>query len=75
MRSSAMCVITDSVQTPMGGGGGGGAGSWCQVNIGIPKYTHPGCLFSHKNRHPDAYIYMNIGIRVSTFTVNMGIPL
>ena len=47
----------------------------CQVNIGIPKYRHPGWLFSRKNRHPDAYIYVNIGIQVLIFTVNMGIPL
>ena len=44
----------------------------CQVNIGIPKYTHPGCKFSRENRHPNA---VNISIRVSIFTVNMGIPL
>ena len=47
----------------------------CQVNIGIPKYRHPRCLYSRKNRHPDAYIYVNVGIRVPIFTVNMGIPL
>ena len=47
----------------------------CQVNIGIPKYRHPRCLYSRKNRHPDAYIYVNVGIRVPIFTVNMGILL
>ena len=52
-----------------------GRRSRCQVNIGIPKYTHPGGLFSRKNGHPDADIYVNIGIQVPIFTVNMGIPL
>ena len=47
----------------------------CQVNIGIPKNTHPGCLYSRKYRHPDAYIHVNTGTRVPIFTVNMGIPL
>ena len=47
----------------------------CQVNIGTPKYTHLGCVFSRTNRHPDAYIYVNLGIWVYIFTVNMGIPL
>ena len=42
-----------------------------KVNIGIPKYRHPGWLYSRKNRHPDAYIYVSIGIRVPIFTVNM----
>ena len=44
----------------------------CQVNIGIPKNTHPGCLFSRKNGHPDAYIYVTIGIRpVSTMSIGV----
>ena len=53
----------------------------CQVKIGTPKNRHPGCLISRKNRHPDAYIYVNIGTgrkyrhRMPIFTVNMGIPL
>ena len=47
----------------------------CQVNIGIPENGHPGCLFSRKYRHPDAYIYVNMGTGVPIFTVNMGIPL
>ena len=46
-----------------------------QVNIGIPKNRHPGCPISRKNRHPDAYIHVNIGIRMPVFTVNVGIPL
>ena len=33
----------------------------CQVKIGTPESKHPGCLFSHKYRHPDAYIYVNMG--------------
>ena len=47
----------------------------CQVNICIPKNTHPRCTYSREYRHPDAYIYVNTGTRVPTFTVNMGIPL
>ena len=47
----------------------------CQVKIGTPKNRHPGCPISRKNKHPDAYIHVNIGIRVPIFTVNMGIPL
>jgi len=46
----------------------------CQVKIGTPEYGHPGCPFSHKYRHPDAYIYVNMGIPMPIFTVNMGIP-
>ena len=52
-----------------------GFGPRCQVNIGIPENGHPGCLFSRKYRHPDAHIYVNMGIGVPIFTVNMGIPL
>ena len=37
------------------------------VCIGISKYTHPGCLFPHKNSHADA--------PGCQFTVNMGILL
>ena len=47
----------------------------CQVNIGIPKNTHPGSPYSREYRHPDVYIYVNTGTRVPIFTVNMGIPL
>ena len=48
----------------------------CQVNIGTPENGHPGCPFSRKNTHPDAYIYVNMGIRMPKFTVDnfMGIP-
>ena len=47
----------------------------CQVNIGIPQNMHPGCLFFRKNGHPDVCIYVNIGIWVPIFTVNMSILL
>ena len=47
----------------------------CQVKIGIPENGHPGCPFSRKYRHPDAHIYVNTGILMPIFTVNMGIPL
>ena len=47
----------------------------CQVNIGIPKNTHPRYPYSREYRHPDAYIYVNTGTWVPIFTVNMGIPL
>ena len=55
----------------------GSSKTWyrCQVKIGTPQNRHPGCPISRKNRHPDAYIHVNIGIRVPIFTVNMGIPL
>ena len=37
---------------------------------------HPGCpCNSRKNRHPDAYIHVNMGIQMPIFTLNMGIPL
>jgi len=46
----------------------------CQVKTGTPENGHPGCPFSRKYRHPDAYIYVNMGIPMPIFTVNMGIP-
>ena len=52
-----------------------GRSSRCQVNIGIPENGHPGSPFSRKYTHADAHIYLNTGIGVPIFMVNMGIPL
>jgi len=46
-----------------------------ECRLGTPENGHPGFLFSCKYRHPDAYIYMNMGIPMPISTVNMGIPL
>ena len=52
--------------------------AWAEVRrlgavSGIPKNMHSGCPHSREYRHPDAYIYVNIGIQVPIFTVNIGI--
>ena len=63
-----LVACTCSIIVSGGYGGGGHGGQMSSEN------RHPRCSFSRKYRHPDAHIYVNMGIQVSIFTVNMGIP-